>query len=300
MADKPAPSFKTMLTTDAAPTSTSEVHAIMTVLGGLEVGRVLILKREPMKVGRNADCTFVFDDAGISGQHCKFLYLGGTYAIVDDGSTNGTFLNGVRLDQAKPLNDGDRIQLGQSTQLKFSLVRTDERDALVRVYEAAFRDALSGAFNRKHLEERLDSELAFALRHNTELSLMILDLDHFKRVNDTYGHLAGDLVIKTFAELLMRVVRIEDIVARYGGEEFVVLTRGVPLAGAAALGERARLTVEGTVIPFSGTSLRVTCSTGVASLTCCGDKRDRATLLGLADSRLYKAKEAGRNRVASA
>jgi diguanylate cyclase (GGDEF)-like protein len=300
MADKPAASFKTLITTDAAPTSTTEAHAIMTVLGGLETGRVLLLKREPMKVGRAPDCTFVFDDAGISGHHCKILYMGGVYAVLDDGSTNGTFVNGLRLEQATPLRDGDRIQLGQSTQLKFSLVRADERDALVRVYEAAFRDALSGAFNRKHLEERLDSELAFALRHGTELSLIMLDLDHFKKVNDTHGHLAGDLVIKTFADLLMRVVRTEDIVARYGGEEFVILTRGVPLAGAGALAERARQTLEGTVIPFSGNDLRVTCSSGVASLRCCGEQRDRATLLGLADGRLYKGKAAGRNRVATA
>jgi len=299
MADKPVDSFRTIISSEALPTGKGGQHAIMTVLGGLETGRVLALRRETMEIGRHPDSTFVFDDAGVSGRHCKIHFVAGVYAVSDEGSTNGTFVNGARVSNATPIKDGDRIQLGQSTQLKFSMVQEDEMNALVRIYEAAFRDALSGAFNRKHLEERIDAELAFAVRHGTELSTVILDIDHFKKVNDTHGHLAGDLVIKTFAQTLMKVVRTEDLVARYGGEEFVILARGVSLEGTAALAERARQTLEATVIPWDGKELRVTCSGGAASLRCCGEKRDKATLLGLADARLYASKQGGRNRVSS-
>lgn len=293
-------SFKTMITSDIAPSASGSARAIMTVVGGLETGRVLVLDQDLMSIGRSTDSSFVFNEAGVSGRHCRVLRVAGAYAVADEGSTNGTFVNGARIAKPTPIKDGDRVQLGHSTQLKFSIVQEDEMNALMRVYEAAFRDALSGAFNRKHLDERLDAELAFALRHGTDVSMVILDIDHFKKVNDTYGHLAGDLVIKTFAQLLMRVVRTEDIVGRYGGEEFVIVTRNVPLAGASVLAERARQAFELTPVEYEGTSIRVTCSAGVASLRCCGDKRDKQTLVGLADQRLYQAKQSGRNRVVAA
>jgi two-component system cell cycle response regulator len=223
--------------------------------------------------------------------------LAGQFVFVDGKSTNGSFINGERVTAARQLADGDRITLGQTMVLKFSFLDEVEKLALVRVYEAAFRDALTGVFNRKYLEERLDSELAFANRHGTELSVIMMDLDHFKRVNDTHGHLAGDEVIKSSASLFVHSVRADDLVARYGGEEFLIIVRGVPVAGAAALAERARRAIAETVVPFAGIDLRVTVSSGVASLQCCGAKRDKAALLSLSDSRLYQAKQGGRNRV---
>jgi two-component system cell cycle response regulator len=173
------------------------------------------------------------------------------------------------------------------------------------MYEAALYDGLTHVFNRKHLEERLDAEVAFAVRHSTELSVAILDIDFFKKVNDTYGHPAGDAVLKHVANILGRTLRTEDLLARYGGEEFVMVARGIPLTNACVAAERLRAAVASSPISWThhapdGTTkqvdLVVTSSAGVASLTCC-DTKDKPTLLRIADQRLYQAKQAGRNRV---
>src|SRR4029077_11428279 len=135
--------------------------------------------------------------------------VAGHFHYVDDNSTNGSAINGVRIAPGTTvqLADGDRMQLGCRTPLRLSIVDDAEREALTRMYDAAFRDALTGAYNRKHLDERLDSELAFALRHQTELSVVIFDVDRFKSVNDTYGHLAGDAILKTCAQVVARQLR---------------------------------------------------------------------------------------------
>jgi two-component system cell cycle response regulator len=250
-----------------------------------------------MTLGRSDTCGARFDDASVSGVHARIACVAQAYIIMDAGSTNGSYVNDVRVQTPVHLHDGDRVQLGSSTFLRFSLVSEDEEKALRKMYEAALRDGLTGIFNRKHLEERLDAEIAYALRHKSELSLVILDVDHFKRVNDTHGHLAGDAVLRGVAQVLSHGVRAEDVLGRYGGEEFVVVARGIPLPGAHQLADRLRATLGATPIHFGAMALSVTASAGVASLTCCQGRADKTTLLALADARLYKAKQAGRNRV---
>jgi two-component system cell cycle response regulator len=275
-------------------------HAILTILTGTQTGRVINLKAgAPISVGRAEECAIRFDDASVSSRHAQIVGIAGAFYFVDEGSTNGSAVNGARVERGKSvtLNDGDRVQLGSGTLMRFSLVDDAEREALTRMYDAAFRDALTGAYNRKQLDERLDAELAFAHRHATELSIAMFDVDRFKSVNDTYGHLAGDAILKTCAQVVARQLRQEDLLARYGGEEFVVLARGIPLAGAIMLGERLRTAVAASVTNMGGVELRVTVSVGVASLRCCGERKDRAALIGIADERLYRAKQAGRNRV---
>ncbi len=290
------------LVSEPVPLS-KRTHSILTVLTGTQTGRVVQLRpAEPIALGRGDECQVQFDDASVSGTHARIISIAGLYQLVDESSTNGSTINGTRVAPGKPatLNDGDRIQLGSGTLLRFSVVDDREREALTRMYEAAFRDALTGAYNRKHLDERLEAELAFAQRHGTELSVILFDVDHFKRVNDTHGHLAGDAVLKTTAQVLMRQLRTEDLLARYGGEEFVVITRGIPIASSYVLAERLRIALASTSTSVDGANLRVTASAGVASLRCCGEKQDRQTLIALADQRLYRAKEAGRNRVVGA
>jgi two-component system, cell cycle response regulator len=274
-------------------------HAILTVLSGTETGRVVQLSPgDPVTLGRNETCRIRFDDASVSGLHAKIVGIAGEFHYVDENSTNGSVINGVRLasGRTQQLADGDRLQLGSGTLLRYSVVDDAEREALTRMYDAAFRDALTGAYNRKHLDERLDAELAFAVRHGTELCLLLIDIDNFKLVNDTHGHPGGDAVLKMTVEVLARQLRVEDLLARYGGEEFVVLTRGIPLSSAITLGERLRLALGLSSANVSGTPVRVTASIGVAALGEC-TKRERAALVKLADQRLYRAKEAGRNRV---
>lgn len=276
----------------------STTKGVLTVASGPEAGKVVAVNAaEMVTLGRADDCTVRFDDTSLSRVHARVMFVMGDYMIGDAGSTNGTFVNGDRIAKAQHLEDGDRIQLGTDTILRFSLVTDEEEEALRRIYEAAVLDALTGVANRKHLEERLEAELAFAKRHEVDLSVIIMDLDHFKRVNDTYGHLAGDQVLRRSAQLVKDALRLEDFVGRYGGEEFVVVARGTPAEQAVQLAERLRKKISEAPVVFEQHEIPVTMSAGVASLDDCGPERDRQALLATADERLYRAKESGRNRV---
>jgi two-component system cell cycle response regulator len=301
MSDKSPRSTKQLdtLFVEGEPRSTRR-KGVFTVAGGIDAGRVLSISPQQVStLGRAPDCTFPFDDVGLSREHAKVLVIGHDYVITDAGSRNGSYVNDVRITGPVKLHDGDRVQLG-STILRFALVDELEEEGLQRIYEAAVRDGLTGVYNRKHLEERLAAELAFATRHETNLSVIMLDVDHFKRVNDTFGHLAGDTVLKAVSWVLSQGLRTEDMVARYGGEEFVVLSRGIDLATGTQIADRLRWNISATPINVGTQMIQVTASAGVATLTCCGPNRDRTTLLGLADQRLYQAKQMGRNRVVGA
>jgi diguanylate cyclase (GGDEF)-like protein len=299
--DDPNPLKTVTLVSSVSPlTPSTNARGILSVIGGGEAGRVLSLAAGlSVSLGRSEKCTHRIDDASVSSLHARVVVVGKDYVLADERSTNGTFVNGARVSEPVVLRDGDRIQLGPNVLMRFALVDEHEEGALSRIYEAAHRDALTGAFNRKHFEERIEGELAYARRHGSQLSCVLLDVDHFKKVNDTYGHPAGDAVLKSTVITMSRSVRTEDVVARYGGEEFVLLVRDSSLRAAASIAERIRHTVSQSVVVFGGKEIRVTASAGVASVECCGDRRDRATLLGVADRRLYRAKQLGRNRVVS-
>src|SRR5262249_33437474 len=150
------------------------------------------------------------------------------------------------------LREGDKIQLGSTTILKFTYQDQLDTSFHQHMADAALRDGLTKAFNKKYFLDRLETELAYAKRHHTPLSLLMFDVDHFKNVNDTYGHLAGDYVLAKLAQLTSRTVRAEDVFARYGGEEFGVICRGVTLANAGILAERLRMMVEATSFEHEG------------------------------------------------
>jgi len=275
--------------------------AVLTVQAGPEAGRVLQLDRTKANMlGREEEeCTMTFEDARLSRVHARIVSVNGEWMLTDNGSTNGTFVNDVRVDKHSQLADGDRVVLGGSVSLRFALVTEEERQALMRVYDAAVRDGLTGVLNRKALDQRLLAEIAFAVRHDAPLSVVMLDVDHFKKVNDTHGHPAGDAVLREVAARLTRALRIEDVIGRYGGEEFLIVARNITLERGAQLAERMRVLIDSSPIVFESTSIAVSASFGVASLACCATKEGPA-LLALADSRLYEAKHAGRNRVVSA
>ncbi len=271
-------------------------RAVLSQTAGLEAGRICSVEGPYVSFGRSDECTHMFDEASLSRVHARIIPQAGRYFVEDAGSRNGVYVNELKVTRAE-LRDGDRVRLGSAITLRFQLVDAKEEAALAKVYESSVRDGLTGAFNRKYLDDRLLAEVAFAVRHKSALSIVLLDLDHFKKVNDTYGHPAGDEVLKETAGLLRAALRTEDILARYGGEEFVIVARNVELRKAVLLGERVRAIVERTPVRFEGHVIPCTISAGVASLECCGDKRDGATLIALADERLYKAKEGGRNWV---
>jgi diguanylate cyclase (GGDEF)-like protein len=188
------------------------------------------------------------------------------------------------------------IQLGPRVVFRYSVTDSGEERILRQLYESSVKDSLTGAFNREYFGERLKAEVAYAKRHGLSLSLVMMDLDHFKNVNDTHGHPAGDAVLAASVGAIARSLRGEDVLARYGGEEFVVILRGIPLSGAEGVGERLRGTVEKTKIQHEGTIIECTVSVGCASLRCTESLTAEA-LVAIADRRLYLAKRSGRNRV---
>ncbi len=294
-------SVKTLVVDTRAASTGARSLGVLTVVGGLETGRVFAVPQGfDATLGRSEGCSFKFDDASVSGVHARVACIDVDHVFADAGSTNGSYVNDARVAGAVKLKDGDRIQLGSATFLRFSLVSEDEEKALRKMYDAALRDGLTGVFNRKHLEERIDVEIAYAERYQTELSLVIFDVDHFKKVNDTYGHLAGDAVLKRVAQVLAEGLRAEDVVGRYGGEEFVIVVRGISVTGAKHLADRLRESLARASLRLGTATLSVTASAGVASLACTQGRCDKTALLATADARLYKAKEAGRNRVVGA
>jgi diguanylate cyclase (GGDEF)-like protein len=264
-------------------------------MDGADAGQVCSLEEESSSIGRHRDATFQVQDTGISRLHARIFKDAGVHWIEDLESRNGTFVQSERVERSR-LEDGDWIQLGP--RVSFRYVRTDQKQEqlLRQLYESSTRDGLTGAFNRRHFNKRLDEEVAFATRHGSSLALLILDLDHFKKVNDTYGHPAGDAVLRHVSAIISQRLRGEDVFARFGGEEFAVLLRSVSVRGAAKVAERLRATVATSPVYFDGNAIAVSMSVGCASLECLR-AHEGSGLVDVADQRLYKAKQSGRNRV---
>lgn len=163
-----------------------------------------------------------------------------------------------------------------------------------RAVETAYRDPLTDLNNRAAMDNALDQELDFANRHNLPLTILMLDIDKFKTINDTYGHIAGDIVLKSLADCMRETVRRSDVIFRYGGEEFLILLRNTEEAGASLLANRIRIAVSEMICMHQEHEIRVTTSIGLARLN---ENEDKPSFLQRADAALYRAKEEGRNRV---
>jgi diguanylate cyclase (GGDEF)-like protein len=273
-------------------------RAYLIVLAGSNVGEMYRVEEGETFIGRGQNATIRLNDDGISRRHARLVQETGTVMIEDLKSSNGTTVNGVAVSgqELYPLHDGDKICLGSTTILKFTYNDHLDENFQRQMYDAALRDALTKAYNRKYFLDRLETEIAYARRHQASLSLLMFDVDHFKRINDTCGHLAGDYVLTKLAKIAHSTVRTEDVFARYGGEEFAVMCRGVSLPNAGILGERLRLTVEVSPFEHEGVRIPVTISVGVAAYP--ELPIENATqLIAAADEALYEAKRGGRNRV---
>jgi diguanylate cyclase (GGDEF)-like protein len=275
-----------------------EKTPFLLVLAGPHMGELHKLKPDQLTVIGRGDADVRIEDDGVSRRHCSIQARGREAVLIDLGSANGTFVDGQRVKE-KVLATEDRFQIGTATTLKFSIADEVEADMQRKLAEASLREPLTGLYNRRHFQERFAAEVAVAHRHNRPLSLLMIDVDHFKRVNDRYGHLAGDEVLKTVARALSQGIRIEDILARFGGEEFVVLAREAASEAAMGVAERLRQLVEvaqtrwesGHDVPVG---ISVTVSIGMAQL---GPEETERDLFENADQAMYKAKKSGRNRV---
>jgi len=277
----------------------SRDRAYVIVLAGSAVGEMYKLPPSEAQIGRGGGCAVRLPDDGVSRAHARIITEGDRVLLEDLDSRNGTFLNGKKVVGRVPLVDGDKIQIGRTTILKFSYHDALEESFHEQMYESALRDALTKLFNKRYFLDRLDGELRFARRHATNVAVLMVDVDHFKAINDTHGHLAGDAVLANISGVIQRAVRNEDVVARFGGEELGIILRQIPVDAATLLAERLRKLVEASSASgpdTSGKQLKVTVSIGIASFP--QDNIDSVNgLIEAADQALYRAKHAGRNRV---
>lgn len=270
---------------------------VLTVLTGSATGVQFKVSKGAAVIGRAPNAELRVEDDGISRTHARIRAETGRAWVEDMGSRNGTFVNGAKITAPIELRDGDKIQVGRGTVIRFGFQDDLDESFHENLMSSALRDGLTRLFNKRYFLERLDSELKFAMRHDAALSLLMLDLDHFKKVNDTLGHLAGDTVLTTIANVLHKAVRNEDVVARFGGEEFAIILRAIEIDSAQRMAERLRKLVESTPIPLpSREELRATVSIGVATYPSSPSKT-LEELVDAADKALYRAKHAGRNRV---
>ncbi len=279
---------------DAEP---EERSAALICISGRSIGQMFVISQEEITLGRAPECDIFLDDEGVSRHHAKVIRKGDTLIVMDLGSTNGTYVDGERI-QVLTLTDGLKIQVGTATILQFRF--QDEREAEFHSLMQTFktRDPMTNALNKRAFRLELDKEFGFAARHEQPLSMILFDLDHFKRVNDTYGHQAGDLVLRSVAESVTEAKRKEDIFARYGGEEFALLLRNTDLAHGFVVAERVRRAIEMMEVTHNGRRIPCTTSVGLAQ------RDEKMTgpedLVEAADKRLYQAKRGGRNRTESA
>jgi two-component system cell cycle response regulator len=266
----------------------------LTLVTGPQAGAVYTLESNTV-VGRSSECDVRIDHLGVSRRHAVISQLEGSDFIIEDlGSRNGTTVRGIATTRSRLVN-GDRIGIGSSIYFRFSLADEAEQRLLRRQYESSIIDDLTGATNRRHLDERLSGEIAYSKRHESELALLLFDIDHFKAINDGFGHPAGDLVLRRLGEAVRQTLRVEDVFARYGGEEFAILVRGIDGPHAMALAERIRALVARTTFHSDGHDLHITVSLGVANASQCGRDLTPERLIAEADRALYRAKSDGRN-----
>lgn len=246
-----------------------------------------------VELGRDPACTVRLPAEDVSRRHARVTVDGEGHLVADLGSTNGTWVNGRRVDLHR-LRAGDRLRLGAFV-ARYVAAGDPMGSELAELARASRRDALTGLPNRRAFDEELTREVSRATRSGGPVSLVVLDVDRFKAVNDGHGHGAGDAVLRGIGARLAAAVRSGDFVARIGGEEFALLLHGTELAGAIELAERVRVAVAASPIPAGAGALPVTASLGCAALA---PGESSESLLARADARLYEAKRAGRDRVA--
>jgi diguanylate cyclase (GGDEF)-like protein len=274
-----------------------EQEACLIIIRGTPQGHRFFLTQTEMVIGRDPIADISVADQGISRKHAKVTKASGKVQLIDLGSSNGTFINDKRIQPDHPMNlaKEDMIKLGNTI---FKFLPAGELEILFygNLGSAAHTDPLTRIYNKGYLLEALEAEFKRAKALHTDFSLIFFDLDHFKKINDTYGHDAGDYVLKELTSLIRSShLRPKDIFARYGGEEFVVLLANTGAKAATDLAERIRAAVEAHAFIYEGKRLPVTASMGIAELR--AGVESAQTLLKAADKALYSAKSSGRNRV---
>ena len=259
------------------------------------VGRMYRVTKDEIVLGRGIQSDILVDDDGVSRYHAKIVLRGEKRVLVDLDSTNGTFLNGAKAKEAV-LQEGDKIQMGRATVLKYTVQDALDETYHRELYDSAVKDGLTGVHNRRYFLERLKAEFQHSQRHKRTLSLMLFDLDYFKKVNDTHGHRAGDAVLRAMSEAVAKAMRGGDVFARIGGEEFSCILRETDHTSALRYGERLRKIVKAAKVRWGQIEIEVSVSIGVATFDGT-NYTDPEAMMQASDEKLYAATNAGRDRV---
>lgn len=283
-------------------------NACLVVISGADLGKRYILDKTSTMIGRSRKVDIYVDEDAISRNHAVVDNFAGTIVARDLESTNGTFVNDISVKE-KELKDGDQIKIGR-TIFKFLSGSNVESQYHDEIYQLTIIDGLTQAFNKRFFLKELEREMSRSARYDRRLSLCMMDIDFFKSINDRYGHLAGDHVLRQVSKLISAHIRRDDFFARYGGEEFALILPEISRLEAMRLAEKIRSLVENEPFEFDNVVIPITISIGVSDLAEYSVVNDRFgedllknidpfALIKLADDRLFEAKRLGRNKVIS-
>ena len=268
---------------------------LLVCIYGARIGAKFDLEpsRGEFTIGRDAGADASLDDDSASRLHCRLLRVDDAWWLEDLGSTNGTWIGAQSVTRA-PLEDGALIKVG-GTIFKYLATHNLEAAYYEEIYRMAIFDGLTQVHNRRYFEEFTDREIARAQRHERPLSLLLFDVDYFKSINDSHGHLAGDLVLRELAALIRKRIRREELFARYAGDEFVIVLPESNATDAARFGEHLCAKVREASFVHEGHEIPVRISVGVGQIS--PETKGVSQLVALADAALYRAKQQGRDRV---
>ena len=289
---------ETWVTAPDRPVSVSNRNACLVHIypTGVGMGSRYTLTDEPLVIGRGNDCEIRINDHSVSRRHARLQPGVDGYYAVDLQSTNGTYVNDVPASMCK-LKDGDYLRVGNCI-YRFLTGGNVEAEYHEEIYRLTIIDALTDIHNKRYFLEFLDRELARSSRYDRPLSLVMIDIDRFRAINEELGHLGGDFTLREISARIKGSIRKEELFARYGGEEFAVVLPETPCQGAANLGERLVNVINGQPFQYENRSYQVTISVGVTTTQ--GEKDiTPSELIRRADEKLYQAKHEGRNRVVS-
>jgi diguanylate cyclase (GGDEF)-like protein len=246
-------------------------------------------------IGRDSSSEVVLDDNAVSRHHAVIESHQDGYSLRDLDSTNGTFIDDTPVTEVRPLEGGELIRVG-GTILKFMSSIDEEVQYHAVVRELMTRDALTSAYNRSYLIPMLRKSIERSAHSGEPVALIMMDIDHFKSINDRHGHVVGDEVLRVFSERIRGGLLRDEILARLGGEEFLIVAENTGVERASAIAETLRMELDSNLFQTQAGEIKVTCSFGVAS-TEAVHPETIDQFLSAVDTALYSAKNQGRNRV---
>ncbi|MBN2693060.1 GGDEF domain-containing protein [bacterium] len=270
-------------------------NAVLIEIEGYDIGRSFKIITSMILIGRSEACDIVLASDSVSRKHAVIQKHNGDYIIFDNGSTNGLYVNYQKV-KSQILKDSDTIRIGAYV-FKFLESENVEAQYHEELYHLKNYDALTHIYNKRYFTSRLEYEFERVNRYGKPLSFISLDIDHFKLVNDNYGHLAGDFILSEFSRLISLQIRKTDIFGRVGGEEFSILAPETEKNGAIILAEKIRKMIEHNLFTYNKQNIPITTSLGVAAISDFDRTPTVTEFIAFADKLLYQAKQNGRNQV---